>query len=73
MVEAEHGIAVIPSFGVPACRNRRVIMSRLINPVVTLDFHQISNRARALPQGAADFITFLKGYIARWAGTAGIL
>ncbi|MEO6528178.1 MAG: LysR family transcriptional regulator, partial [Gemmatimonadaceae bacterium] len=37
MVEAEHGIAVIPSFGVPACRTRRVVMSRLINPVVTLD------------------------------------
>jgi DNA-binding transcriptional LysR family regulator len=73
MVEAEHGIAVIPSFGVPACRNRRVMMSRLINPVVTLDFHQISSRARALQPGADDFTTFLKGYIARWAGSAGIL
>jgi len=73
MVEAEHGIAVIPSFGVPACRNRRVVMSRLINPVVTLDFHQISSRARTLPLGVDDFTTFLQGYIARWAGNAGIL
>ncbi|MEP7345687.1 MAG: LysR substrate-binding domain-containing protein [Gemmatimonadaceae bacterium] len=73
MVEAEHGIAVIPSFGVPACRTRRVVVSRLINPVVTLDFHQISSRARPLPPGADDFTNFLQGYIARWAGTAGIL
>ncbi len=73
MVEAGHGIAVIPSFGVPACRNRRVVMSRLINPVVTLDFHQISSRARTLPPGAGEFTTFLQGYIARWAGSAGIL
>jgi DNA-binding transcriptional LysR family regulator len=73
MVEAGHGIAVIPSFGLPACRNRRVVMSRLINPVVSLDFHQIHNRGRKLPSGAEDFTVFLKGYIARWAGRAGIL
>jgi LysR family carnitine catabolism transcriptional activator len=73
MVEAEHGIAVIPSFGVPACRNRRVVMSRLINPVVTFDFHQISSRARPLPPGSGEFTAFLQGYIARWAGNAGIL
>ncbi|MEO8336451.1 MAG: LysR family transcriptional regulator [bacterium] len=73
MVEAGHGVAVIPSFGVPACRNRRVVMSRLINPAVTLDFFQISSRARGLPQAAVDFTTFLQGYIARWAGDAGIL
>jgi DNA-binding transcriptional LysR family regulator len=73
MVEAGHGVAVIPSFGVPACRNRRVVISRLINPVVTLDFHHISSRARSLPLGAGEFTTFLQGYIARWAGDAGIL
>jgi LysR family transcriptional regulator, carnitine catabolism transcriptional activator len=73
MVEAEHGVAVIPSFGVPACQNRRVVVSRLINPVVTLDFHQISSRARATPPGTGDLTTFLQGYIARWAGSAGIL
>jgi DNA-binding transcriptional LysR family regulator len=36
LVEAEEGIAIIPSFGLPACRGRRVVMSRLINPVVHL-------------------------------------
>jgi hypothetical protein len=32
LVEAEEGIAIIPSFGVPACRNRKVTMSQLITP-----------------------------------------
>jgi DNA-binding transcriptional LysR family regulator len=73
MVEAGEGIAVIPSYGLPVCRNRRVVMSRLINPAVTLDFHQIRNRGRKLPEGAEDFTRFLQGYIARWAGSAGIL
>jgi hypothetical protein len=66
-------LIIIPSFGVPACRNRKIVMSRLIDPVVTLDFHQISRRGRAMPPAADDFATFLKAYIARWAGRAGVL
>src|SRR5258708_477871 len=31
LVEADNGIAIIPSFAVSACRNRKVLMSRLIN------------------------------------------
>jgi LysR family transcriptional regulator, carnitine catabolism transcriptional activator len=73
MVEAGEGIAIIPSFGLPACRNRKVVMSRLINPVVNVDFARISLRGKKLPAGADDFTTFLQGYIARWAGRAGIL
>jgi len=73
MVEAGEGFAVIPSFGLPACRNRNVAMIRLVNPVVTLDFHQIRNPARKLPPTAEEFTSFLKSYIARWAGRAGVL
>ena len=73
LVEAGEGIAIVPSFALPACRNRRVIMSRLINPKVTLDFYQIRNRGRKLPTVADEFTAFLKGYIARWAGRAGVL
>ncbi len=69
LVEAEEGIAIIPSFGLPACRNRKVVMSQLINPVVRFEFHLISNRAKKLPPGADEFASFLKSYIARWAGT----
>ena len=73
MVEADEGIAIIPSFGIPACRNRRIVMSRLINPVVEMNLHLISNRGKKLPPEAEEFTSFLKSYIARWAGRAGIL
>jgi LysR family transcriptional regulator, carnitine catabolism transcriptional activator len=73
LVEAEEGIAVIPSFGMPACRNRKIVMSQLINPVVRFDFHLISSRARELPPGAEEFTSFLKSYVATWAGRTGVL
>jgi LysR family transcriptional regulator, carnitine catabolism transcriptional activator len=73
LVEAEEGIAIVPSFGMPACRNRKVVMSKLINPVAGLDFHLISSRGKELPPGAEEFTSFLKSYIATWAGRAGVL
>ena len=73
LVEADEGIAIIPSFGLPVCRNRKVVMSRLIDPIVNLEFYQISTRAKKLPPGADEFTAFLKTYIARWAGHAGVL
>ena len=73
LVEAEEGIAIIPSFGVPACRNRKVVVSQLINPVARLDFHLISSRGKELPPEAQEFTSFLKSYIATWAGRAGVL
>jgi LysR family carnitine catabolism transcriptional activator len=73
MVEAGQGIAVIPSFALPVCRHRKVVMSRLINPTVALDFYQIRSRGRTLPAAAEDFTSFLQSYIARWAGRAGVL
>jgi LysR family carnitine catabolism transcriptional activator len=73
MVEAGEGIAIVPSFVLPACRNRKLTLSRLVNPVVNLDFSWITNRGRKLPPGADDFTLFLKSYMARWAGRAGVL
>ena len=73
LVEAEEGVAIIPSFGMPACRNRKVVTSQLINPIVRFDFHMISRRGRELPPGADEFTSFLKSYIATWAGRAGVL
>jgi DNA-binding transcriptional LysR family regulator len=73
LVEAQEGIAIIPSFGIPACRNRMITTSQLINPVVRLDFHMISRRGIELPPGAEEFTAFLKSYIATWAGRAGVL
>ena len=73
LVEAGEGIAIIPSFGMPACRSRKVGVSQLVNPVVRFDFHLISTRGRELPPGAKEFTSFLKSYIATWAGRAGVL
>jgi LysR family carnitine catabolism transcriptional activator len=72
LVEAEEGIAIIPSFGMPACRNRKVVMSQLTNPIVRFDFHLIRGQGKALPPGADEFTSFLKSYIATWAGRAGV-
>ena len=65
LVEANEGIAVIPSFGMLACRNRKVTMS-VLDPVVNLDFYQISNRGSRLSEEANEFCGFLKTYIANW-------
>jgi len=73
MVEAGQGAAIIPSYGLPVCRSRKLAMSRLINPVVSLDFSQIRLGVRKLPPVAKDFTSFLQSYIASWAGRAGIL
>jgi DNA-binding transcriptional LysR family regulator len=73
MVEAGEGIAIIPSYVLPACRNRKVVLSRLISPVVHLDLSWISHRGKKLPAGADEFTSFLRSYIAGWAGRAGIL
>jgi hypothetical protein len=48
-------------------------MSELTDPVITLEFYEISSRARKLPAEASEFSAFLKRYIARWAGEAGAL
>jgi LysR family transcriptional regulator, carnitine catabolism transcriptional activator len=72
LVEAHEGIAVIQSFGMRACRNRKVTMSALIDPVVNLDFYQISSRGSRLSESAQEFSEFLKTYIANWAGTSSI-
>jgi DNA-binding transcriptional LysR family regulator len=73
VVEAGLGIAIIPSYGLPACRSRKLVMSRLINPAVPLDFSQIRPGGRKLSSVAEDFTSFLQSYIASWAGRSGIL
>jgi hypothetical protein len=48
-------------------------MSPLVNPVVHLEFHQISSRAKPVPPDAGEFTAFLKTYVSRWAGRSGVL
>ena len=58
------GSAVIPSFGVLASEKRKVRVTEL-DPAVTREFYEISNRRRKLQVEAIEFGTFLKTYIAR--------
>jgi len=67
MVEAGAGVAVLPTFCIPACRDHKVAMHPLTDPVVPIDLYQISSRARELPPGAEGFTAFLTSYIAEWA------
>jgi hypothetical protein len=48
-------------------------MSELVEPIVTQEFYEISNRGVRAPEEAAEFSVFLKNYIASWAGEAGLL
>jgi DNA-binding transcriptional LysR family regulator len=73
MVEAGEGVAIIPAFGLPVCRNRNVAITRLVNPVVTMDFHEIRSRGKKPPEAADDFAAFLHSHVSRWAGRAGVL
>lgn len=66
MVEAGHGTGIIPSTA--HCQYRKVVMTRLIDPTLSLDYYQIWNRGRRLSPAADEFADFLQGYIARWGG-----
>jgi len=73
MVEAGEGVAVVPSFALPDCRNRGVVTSRLVSPAVRLDFYQIRRGGRKLSPVAEDFTAFLQRYIAGWAKRSGLV
>ena len=43
MVEAGQGIAIVPSYTLPECRNRGLGIHPLLKPTVHLDLYQIRN------------------------------
>jgi len=73
MVAAGEGIAIVPSFALPECQSRNLVMSRLVNPVVPLDLLQIRRGGRRVPPIAEEFTSFLRSYIASWAERSGVL
>jgi DNA-binding transcriptional LysR family regulator len=72
LVEAGEGTGIVAASTLPVCRHRNVVMTRLVNPVVLVDFYQIRSRGRKLSPIAEEFSGFLQSYISRWAGRAGI-
>jgi LysR family carnitine catabolism transcriptional activator len=73
LVEAGEGIAIIPSYGLLARRDRGIVKSRLINPAVQVDFHQIRHGGKKLLPAADEFTLFLKDHISSWARRSGVL
>ena len=67
MVEVGAGIAVVPSYSVPACEKRRIVMHPLVEPVVSANLYWVVNRARKLPEAAEGFIAYLKEYLSSQA------
>jgi hypothetical protein len=45
-------------------------MSELIDPVVNLDFYQMTNRGSRMSDEAKEFSALLKTYMLNWAGTS---
>lgn len=67
MAEAGCGIAIVPSFVLPACKQREVVVTSLIDPIAALDLFIIQSRSRRLPPGADLFTNFVKRSISEWA------
>jgi LysR family carnitine catabolism transcriptional activator len=72
MVEAGEGVAVVPSYAPLASRNRRVVMSRLINPAAEVEFSLISYRGKKLPPVAGAFADFLRSFFSQWAARSSV-
>lgn len=73
LVDAGEGVAVVPSFVLPMCKDRKIRYSRLTNPEVDIEFYAVRNRARKLPAAADEFIDFLQRYMSQWARRMGVL
>ncbi|MDH3319982.1 MAG: LysR family transcriptional regulator [Betaproteobacteria bacterium] len=67
MVASGAGVAVLPTFCIPACRDHGVATFPLVDPVVPIDLFQITARGHKPPPGAAGFTAFVASYIAEWA------
>jgi len=72
MVEAGQGTAIIPSYWKFDEHGRKLVMSRLVNPVVHLDFCEIRRGGRKLPAMADEFTFFLESYLAKRAARLGL-
>jgi DNA-binding transcriptional LysR family regulator len=68
MAEAGEGVAIVPSFALPECRSRGLMINPLVNPRVHLDFYQIRKAGRKFSSVTEEFTAFLKNYIISWAG-----
>jgi DNA-binding transcriptional LysR family regulator len=71
MVEAGHGVGIIPSYWLGESEGRGLVASRLTNPIVRLDFQLIQQAGRKLSAAGEEFVSFLKDYMVDWAKRTG--
>jgi DNA-binding transcriptional LysR family regulator len=71
MVEAGHGVGILPSYWRAECERRGIVASRLTNPIVRLDFQQIQQAGRKLSAVGEEFVSFLRDYMVEWAARTG--
>src|SRR5262249_29432254 len=71
MVEAGHGVGIVPSYWLGECEGRAIVASRLTNPIVRLDFQQIQQAGRKLSPAGEEFVSFLQDYMVDWAERIG--
>ena len=67
MVEVGAGVAVVPSFIMPACAKRAIAAHALVAPQVAGNVYWLVSRSRRLPEGAEGFNAFLKQYLSTLA------
>jgi DNA-binding transcriptional LysR family regulator len=63
MVEVGAGLAVVPSFAMPACAKRGLTALALVSPQVTGNVYWLVSRSRRLPEGTESFNIFLKDFL----------
>src|SRR5689334_4660965 len=63
MVEVGAGLAIVPSFAMPACVKRGLVGHALVSPQVTGNVYWLVSRSRKLPEGTETFNVFLKDYL----------
>ena len=67
MVEVGAGVAVVPSFVMPACAKRGIVAHALVAPQVAGHIYWLVSRSRRLPEGTEGFNAFLKQYMSALA------
>jgi DNA-binding transcriptional LysR family regulator len=71
LVEAGEGVAIVPGWARQICRDRNVVVTQLVDPVVEVKLYQIHARGRKTSAGVTRFMAFLTRYADRWEARHG--
>lgn len=60
LVEADLGIAILPTYALVTCKNREIVARPLSHPTIAREIVVITRRGRSLPPAGTDFIQLLQ-------------